>query len=128
MKAAKSGVEKLMWNEREQRAWWKLPAKMREQIAQLIGQPELNHKIDHRKGEHSHWVEKRASKVFVVRTPDGKKHAASPAEAASMVDCSEKFLVDHMNKPLTKFERSRTYTMSSNAGDIVISWAGKTNS
>ncbi len=117
--------EKLMLSEPEQRAWMKLSANLRKRVAKLLGQPELefkSEKIDYRKGENSHWHAKRALKIFVVKTPDGRKHDATPTEAAAMVDCSEQYLLEYMKKPLTKFERARTYVMGGNLGETIIMW------
>lgn len=123
MGAVKNAVEreKLVMNERESSAFGKLPIGLRTRIARLLGQEELI-PVDRRKGENSHWHEKRADKIFVVKTPDGRKHSATPAEAAAVVDCSEIYLVEYMNKPLTKFERVRSYVMDGNFGSTVITW------
>lgn len=115
-------VKLVEFTESEKMYFQKLPLALRQKISTALQQPELI-PPDRRRGENSHWHEKRTLKVFIVKTPNGRKRPCTTTEAANLVDCSEEFLVAHMNNPLSKFERVRTYVMSESYGETIVMWA-----
>lgn len=113
---------KLQLDETERKYFERLPIAMRKKIVDATGLTELM-PVDRRRGEASHWTQKRAAKVFVVKTPDGRKHSCTPQEAADFLSCDASWLDEHMRKPLTRFEKSRVYTEENRDGETVVTWA-----
>lgn len=98
----------LSLTEREQRIYDRLPIAMRTKLAAAMNKPELMPK-DGRKGENSHWVEKRANKHYSMypSTTPSKARRVTLEEAVNELSCSADYLKKLLDGPKVMGKRPK---------------------